>query len=310
MTDAATSPEAALAGHFELKVPLGPGPAGPRFLGRLSTSGKRGILELLETSPGPEALEAHVEACRGVGYADLPAPEVMALGRHRTALFYPGLAGDTLAAMLERSRHLPGKEALRITTAVARTLDRAHRAGLMHGDLTDRAVLLDGQRVLVTGFGFTALMSDGDPPESSVDQDTYRLAQLVYRMLAGERPPAPEPDHGGRRRKSAPPLSIRLHRPELPPRLDHALQRGLSPDPDDRYSSPIQLANALEESLRGGSEHEPHSDRSSQMMLANSFEFSTLQRHLEEQRRRRIVRLVAAVLLLVAAAAVAWTVLG
>jgi hypothetical protein len=121
--------------------------------------------------------------------------------------------GMTLEAWL--ADH-PGTVAEPIVTAFARRLAEAlealHAAGVVHGDLSPRAVLIDGGEVRLTGFMvdrrpfFRALRSQRDlvepgyaPPEAhdgalrhpiGPAADLYAASALLQRLLTGRAPPA------------------------------------------------------------------------------------------------------------------------
>src|SRR4029077_6991073 len=129
-------------------------------------------------------------------------------------LFYvmPFVEGETLRHRLERERHLPVDEAVRIAVAVAGALDYAHRHGVIHRDLKPENILLHDGMPLVADFGIALAVSNaggqrvtqtglslGTPQYMSPEQatgdraidgrtDIYSLGAVIYEMLAGEPP--------------------------------------------------------------------------------------------------------------------------
>lgn len=131
------------------------------------------------------------------------------------------LDGETLEAVLERTRVLNEPEALGIGFQVARALDVVHRAGIVHRDLTpDNIFLVPGavrvgprvfqnvRRAVLIDFGvarqefLSRVTMDGSiagkPPYMSPEQcrgekvdarsDLYALGLILHTLLAGEPP--------------------------------------------------------------------------------------------------------------------------
>lgn len=173
-------------------------------------------------TPIPEAGEAYattLEAFEALGrklMASAPQAALRVEGVTRSAaggFWLQAPAGRTLEAWL--AEH-PGPVAEPIVAAFARRLAEAlgevHAAGLVHGDLSPRAVLIDGGVVRLTGFMvdrrpfFRALRSQQDlvepgyaPPEAhdgalrhpiGPAADLYAASALLQRLLTGHAPPA------------------------------------------------------------------------------------------------------------------------
>ncbi len=131
------------------------------------------------------------------------------------------LDGETLEAVLERTRVLAEPEALAIGYQVAKALDVVHRAGIVHRDLTpDNIFLVPGavrvgprvfqnvRRAVLIDFGvarqefLSRVTMDGSiagkPPYMSPEQcrgekvdarsDLYALGLILHALLAGEPP--------------------------------------------------------------------------------------------------------------------------
>lgn len=179
------------------------------------------------------------------------------------------VAGESLAALLERERRLPTARALAIASSVCAGVAAAHRAGVIHRDLKPDNVLLGTEgRVVVTDFGIArALERDevaltgagfvGTPayiaPEQvetplSVDHrvDVYAFGEILYEMLTGERA-----WHGDTifaivaRRLSSPPPDARARRPDCDATLAAIALRCMALRPDDRYATMDDVATAL-----------------------------------------------------------------
>ena len=172
------------------------------------------------------------------------------------------LEGCTLAQRLEDCFWLPQEEAIAIASQLLDALDAAHRAGVVHRDVTPSNVfLLPGSRVKLIDFGIGRELGDpqsrvtepnlvlgtvgymapeqlfGDEP--SVRSDVYGAGATLYEMLSG-RPPLGL--RSGELREilvalTSPPPSLRLIRPALPARLADGVMRALGRSPRERFES-------------------------------------------------------------------------
>jgi serine/threonine-protein kinase len=159
------------------------------------------------------------------------------------------VAGRSLAERLEAGLPAP-TEMLWVAGQVARALDHAHAAGVVHRDVKPANVLLaDDGTVRLGDFGIAHLGPEPEPgeawagagtpaymaPEQRLGRrdvlgphtDVYGLAAVVYEMLTG-RPPGGEPG------VVAAPCAVN---PYLPPAVDPVLTGGLAGDPGRRPAS-------------------------------------------------------------------------
>ena len=214
---------------------------------------------------------------------------VFDVGRHRLEsrgievlfLTMELLQGETLSDRLKRAGALSPEEALVVVEQIARALQAAHDAGVIHRDLKSSNVMLEktgprdstgvGVRAVVTDFGLSrsVLASDdgsitvsgnmvGTPAYAAPEQiggkpptpacDIYSLGLVFYEMLAGKLPYADES-----------PFMVAMHRLQgepLPtpgdlgvvvdPRWEAAIERCLQIDPEARFSSPFDFLSALD----------------------------------------------------------------
>ena len=128
--------------------------------------------------------------------------DVIASGEY-LAVVMQYLPGCDLAALLAREQPLPPSMALAIAIDIVAALAALHRHHLVHGDLSERNVLLDGRgRAMVIDFGI-AVGSGRRPrgisrlaatPEHlssallSPQSDFFALGLLLYRMLFAAHP--------------------------------------------------------------------------------------------------------------------------
>ncbi|MEU5406679.1 serine/threonine-protein kinase [Nocardia asteroides] len=178
------------------------------------------------------------------------------------------------AATLLRDGALTPSRVAHLITGVARGLDHAHRAGMLHRDVKPANILVEvipGQpdRVAVTDFGIakavagTTLTQAGTilatvayaaPEQLSgavVDPraDVYALGCTLYELLTGAKPfPRASVD-----------AVITAHLTEPPPRpsavadlpraIDEVIARAMAKDPQRRYASCHELASATARAL-------------------------------------------------------------
>ena len=183
-----------------------------------------------------------------------------------------GLAqGGTLGQRLAAGPLAPD-ETLWLLAGIAAGLDAAHRAGLVHRDVTPSNILLDPGGPWLADFGIarrldaTTVTADGLlvgtagylAPEviagarASAASDRYSLAAVAFQALAGR--PAFEADalagllyaHVNR---AAPLLSS--VRPGLPRQVDLVMARALSKEPDERPRTATAVIDGLSRALRG-----------------------------------------------------------
>ena len=149
--------------------------------------------------------------------------------------------GVDLRTVLRAEQRLAPERAVRIVTDVAGALDAAHRAGLIHRDVTPSNILLSGEgadeRAALTDFGLVkhvdtqgatrtgtwfgtlAFVAPEALRDDPVDgrSDVYALGCLLHRMLTGSVPFARESDAA----------TITAHLHDAPPRPSEA--RGVDP---------------------------------------------------------------------------------
>ncbi len=178
--------------------------------------------------------------------------------------------GQNLADRL-RDRPLDLPESVQIVIQVARSLDAAHRRGLVHRDIKPSNILLDEEgAAYVTDFGLAVREDDpvddgkfaGTPAYMSPEQargeghlvdgraDIFSLGIVLYELLTGVRPftGATVKDLLYRIANSEvrPP---RQREPNIPPGLERVCLKALANRATDRYSTAADLADELQRFL-------------------------------------------------------------
>jgi serine/threonine protein kinase len=224
----------------------------------------------------------------------------------------PNTTGETLHERLARQQTIAAPEAVRIGAALARHLVQLHRQGLKDCPISPANIVLRGNDARLLEAEQAMLTRDNLPytsPEEAAGKqpdeltDIYRLGALMFHMLTGSPPPAPQP---GRLRPGSAPPSVHAIRRDISRQLDAAITRALSAEPAARFSRASQFAEILEDSQSVRTDHSPHSDRPSQAMIVDSFEFGEAERREEKKRRQASRRRMVLLTLVVLGAAAAF----
>jgi serine/threonine protein kinase len=220
----------------------------------------------------PEYVERFRREARSV--AVLSHPNIVTVidrGEQDDAQFivFEYVDGENLKRLIERERPLPVATALSFATQVARGLSFAHRNGLVHRDVKPQNVLLNGDgQAKVTDFGIARAIdlprgitqtgtvlgtSDYIAPEQAQGQqvdeqtDVYSLGVVLYELLTGEVPfPGENFVAVAMRHINDPPPSVRAVRPDVPPRVDAAVQRAMAKRPSDRFPTMADFGRELD----------------------------------------------------------------
>ena len=186
------------------------------------------------------------------------------------------VTGGDLRRVLARDGPLPQERAAAFLSPVAFALDAAHRAGLVHRDVTPGNILVDAQpdrpeHVYLSDFGIskaiasTARLTDsgrflGTPEYTSPEQaqgsavdgraDQYALACVAWHLLTGTVPF--QRDNGLAvllAHLHEPPPRLADRRPDLPDIAGQVLARAMAKEPGERYQSCGEFTDTLREAL-------------------------------------------------------------
>jgi len=262
-------------GEFDVLCKLGEGGMGVVFAGWDPTLDRRVAIKLLRDPDRVRGTE--VLRQEAIALAKLRHPNVVtiyAVGQHRGQVFIAMeyIEGETLRAWLSRWRTSDRRDVRalgRVFAQAARGLAAAHAAGLVHRDVKPENAMIDGDgRVCLTDFGLarsegstvaqaspsghggmepvlaTGLAGTpgyiapkllaGRPPSPASDQ--YAFVVCLHEALFGQRPPPIE---------ALAPLRIPATS-SVPRNLRELVRRGLSADPEARWSSMARVAEELE----------------------------------------------------------------
>jgi serine/threonine-protein kinase len=263
-----------LAERYSIERPLGRGGMATVYLARDLRDDRLVALKVLHpelaASLGGERFLREIRLA-----ARLRHPHVLGLhesGEAGGLLYYvmPYVRGETVRARLDRERHLPVDDALRIAAEVASALAHAHAEGVVHRDVKPENVLLADGRAVVADFGIARAITSagterltetgialGTPQYMSPEQgscgdvlptsDVYALGCVLYEMLVGE-PPFSGPNAMAviAKHAMAEVPAMRVVRPAVTPEVERLVRRALAKSPADRWPS----ARAFEEAIR------------------------------------------------------------
>ena len=180
------------------------------------------------------------------------------------------IEGKNIGQMIGEAGPLPPSDAARLVRQVALGLEHAQRKGLIHRDVNPYNILVTHDGIAkLTDLGLAIDLSDNDrvtrdgatvgtfdyvSPEQarhshSVDtrSDIYSLGCTLYHMLTGQ---VPFPSVGLAEKlfghQLSEPEPVRNLSPAVPEGLAAVVARTMKKAADDRYSTPLELAQALE----------------------------------------------------------------
>jgi serine/threonine-protein kinase len=180
------------------------------------------------------------------------------------------IEGKNIGAIIAENGPIPPATAARLGQQVALGLEHAQQKGLIHRDvnpynilvtrdgiakLTDLGLAIDKtEQAQVTREGATVGTFDYVSPEQArhshaVDtrSDIYSLGCTLYHMLSGQvpfsSPSLPEKLFG---HQAVDPMPLARLVPTIPGGLSEVVEKMMRKSPDDRYPTPLDVAQALE----------------------------------------------------------------
>jgi serine/threonine protein kinase len=265
--------EKLLKGRYEVLAEIGRGQRTVAYKARDTSLDRIVVLKILRDAYArePQWVDRFHSAARAM--AGVSHPNVVDVydvgtdaGTHYVVTEY--VEGQSLESLLASRGTLTLQEALQTAVHVCAALGAAHRAGLVHGQLTPRNILLvEGQGAKVSDFGVVDTPAPVVPgeddsaavgsalylsPEQAMGRrtvpasDVYALGVILYQMLAG-RPPFEGEDPSVVKEKHIRQLPEALHlvNPSVPQPLSQLVHRALAKRSTERYRTATDFGAAL-----------------------------------------------------------------
>ncbi|MEZ4229580.1 MAG: protein kinase [Polyangiaceae bacterium] len=283
------APGMIVGGRFQVESVIGRGDVGEVYRVKDPKTGLSYVLKLF-TSPAMQdtsASGAFDRASRQSGQVAQEFVAIQELGMDPNGPFalLPAVSTRSLDRYIEKKGPMSPSEMAEFIGCLASPLDRAHGAGLVHGDLKPQNVFfgtgLKGPVVRVTDFGVAFLRMAAPAPwpcaygwgapeqvggsPLMATTDVYACALLAFYAMVG-RPiffalklPTPEPQRLWEEMHTLPAASDRAAElgGVVPPVFDEAFRRALAPDPAGRFQSVGELAQELGRAARASQQQIP-----------------------------------------------------
>lgn len=187
-------------------------------------------------------------------------------------LVMPYISSGTLADRLNTRGPLNLTEAGVVLKQVASALQYAHERGILHRDIKpSNIMLLNDSYVYLADFGIARLVEQGNEltqtgtiigtpeymaPEmldqpASQSSDIYALGVVLYYMLAGHLPfTAPNAIALFQKHLYDAPPSLSALDPTIPQPVEEVVSYALAKDPQQRFQTPLALANAYHQAVQ------------------------------------------------------------
>jgi serine/threonine-protein kinase len=263
-------------GAYDLEGLLGRGGMGVVYRARHRATGALRAVKLIEGATSDEAIARftrEAEALARVGGAGVVPVHEAGRDGPRGWIVMDLLPGGSLADRLRARGPYPWREAALLVASLARTLERCHRAGIIHRDVKPANVLFDDQgNARLADFGLARDLEDarltvsgtviGTPGYMAPEQvdgkratpasDVFALGVILFELVTGERP------YAGRSPAEHVMKALKEERRRVddlapvPAELEGVIARALAPAAANRTASAAAFAEELEWVLDGG----------------------------------------------------------
>ncbi len=281
---------------------IGQGGMGRVYLARDSRLNRRVALKILspERINNPRAIARFQREAR-VG-AQLQHENLVRIydfgesnGRYYLVMEF--IEGRTIGSLISEGGPLPPPLAVRLVRQVALGLEHAHRKGLIHRDVNPYNIMVthDGTAKLadlglaidladedhVTREGATVGTFDYVAPEQArhshsadIRSDIYSLGCSLYQMLSGQVPfPGPSLPEKLFAHQTTDPKPLDEVLSSIPAGLARVVARMMRKNPDERFATPLDVAQALEPFSETGT---PPGEEKSQFASDHSLQIQPL----------------------------------
>jgi eukaryotic-like serine/threonine-protein kinase len=274
-----------IGGEFRLARVIGRGGACVVFEARRETTGGLVALKILRSDIArtPELLSRFEREARLAGSLDheniCAAADFGQTEDGTPFLVMPLLEGASLADILEENKSLPARRAADLIAQILGGLEAAHRAGIVHRDLTPANVFVtsapSGAEVArLLDFGTAKLFSRDAEPEQTAPKialgtpqymapeqargdgeldhraDLYAAGAILFEMLTGETPYSGASYNEVMFKILSEPLpSPRRLNPRVPPPLEAIVIRAMAKDPGERFQTAAEMRAAVKAAL-------------------------------------------------------------
>ena len=279
-TPGAPEAEKQIIGGFELISKLGKGGMGAVYKARQTKLDRIVALKILppRLARSKTFTERFLREARSAAKLDHPNI-VQAISAGQDGVYYyfamECVSGPTVARMLKAKGVLPERRALEIARDVARALDCAHEAGLVHRDVKPDNVLVDADGVAkLADLGLAreidgtdanltqAGIAIGTPNYISPEQirgerdidgrsDIYSLGATLYHMLVGQAPYAGGSSNEVMAKHLAEPVpDARKANPDVSPAVAAIVRKAMAKEAARRYPAAGAMLDGLQAALQ------------------------------------------------------------
>jgi serine/threonine protein kinase len=189
------------------------------------------------------------------------------------------VAGESLRQIIRERKKLSPQTASVVADQVCDALGKAHRTGLIHGDIRPRNIIIDfapagGLRATVLNFGlgnlFGARANDPKNPFAMADawrylspeqclgeeidsrSDIYGFGIVLYETLGGAPPfNSANPTAVAVQHVTKPAAPLRALNPNVPPPVEAVVMRALEKEKEARQQTAAELARELHDAVFG-----------------------------------------------------------
>lgn len=261
-------------GRYELRGTVARGGMGTVYRAYLAELDKTFALKTLGANRDEVDLQRFLHEARAA--AKLRHPNIVPVhdigiqdGKHFFTMDL--ISGNSLDEIVHKDGNFEARDAALLCAKLFRALQYAHSNGVIHRDIKPGNILIETStnEPYITDFGLARSVESsvqltktgfavGTPnymaPEQASGQkdvdgraDVYGIGTLLYSIICG-RPPYDGPNALATMTSviNDPIPSLKVLNPNIPNQLDEICQRAMAKEREDRFESPLELAEALD----------------------------------------------------------------